>query len=329
MPESQVVMFCTNPSCASGLDFRPGTWRKWGKSKSAFFTQNALHKCGAPDSGVGKNYSYIHKRDIDKESGWRFVDATTEEGKKALEESKWSKGDNLVWIPADTELTPHVPQPHDKTKRKLGVADNRPLKKQHLTPGTTHERFPSFTEVDGVWTHTDYKQELVHAVMDYLKEECINLLKLKDLRGYGNRDMIMDRFEKRFESPVGMLVYMKECILALDGGNVSEDDAVDDGAEGADPDIADAGDPDFGQQVDRKLAAAQQQRYKMKLQALRRGSRPVQICSCRKLECRELLGSPIPWVTSATLAKSRQQEGFKNNSQAGCTRASAGRHQAT
>ncbi|DBA78702.1 TPA: hypothetical protein ACH3X1_008615 [Trebouxia sp. C0004] len=52
--------------------------------------------------------------------------------------------------------------------------------------------------------------------MDYLEEECINLLKLKDLRGYGNRDMIMDRFEKRFESPVGMLVYMKERILALD-----------------------------------------------------------------------------------------------------------------
>ncbi|DBA88011.1 TPA: hypothetical protein ACH3X1_004993 [Trebouxia sp. C0004] len=109
MPESQVVMFCTNPSCASGLDFRPGTWRKWGKSK---------------------NYSYIHKRDIDKESGWRFVDATTEEGKKALVESKWSKADDLVWIPADTKLTPHVPQPHDKTKRKLGVANNRPLKKQ-------------------------------------------------------------------------------------------------------------------------------------------------------------------------------------------------------
>ncbi|DBA92832.1 TPA: hypothetical protein ACH3X1_003014 [Trebouxia sp. C0004] len=28
---------------------------------------------------------------------------------------------------------------------------------------------------------------------------------------------LMDRFEKRFESPVGMLVYMKKRILALDG----------------------------------------------------------------------------------------------------------------
>ncbi|DBA88010.1 TPA: hypothetical protein ACH3X1_004992 [Trebouxia sp. C0004] len=79
-----------------------------------------------------------------------------------------------------------------------------------------------FTEVDGVWTHTDYKQELVQAVMDYLEEECINLLKLKDLRGYGNRDMIMDRFERRFESPVGMLVYMKERILALDESSSEE-----------------------------------------------------------------------------------------------------------
>ncbi|DBA98162.1 TPA: hypothetical protein ACH3X1_014781 [Trebouxia sp. C0004] len=53
--------------------------------------------------------------------------------------------------------------------------------------------------------------------MNYLEEECLNLLKLKDLKDYANRDMIMDRFEKRFESPVGMLVFMKERILALDG----------------------------------------------------------------------------------------------------------------
>ena len=28
-----------------------------------------------------------------------------------------------------------------------------------------------FTQVDGVWTHPDYKQEVVQAVMDYLEEE--------------------------------------------------------------------------------------------------------------------------------------------------------------
>ena len=130
MANPQVLRFCTNPSCASGLDFRPGTWRKWGNSQSAFFTQKSLHKCGAPDSGVGKNYSYILKRDVDKESGWRFVDATTDAGKEALEESKWGKAENLVWIPADTKLTPHVPQSRDKTKRKLDIAETRPLKKQ-------------------------------------------------------------------------------------------------------------------------------------------------------------------------------------------------------
>jgi len=45
----------------------------------------------------------------------------------------------------------------------------------------------------------------------------INFLELKDLKDYANRDLIMDSFEKKFESPVGMLVYMKERIQALDG----------------------------------------------------------------------------------------------------------------
>jgi len=44
----------------------------------------------------------------------------------------------------------------------------------------------------------------------------INFLELKDLKDYANRDLIMDSFQK-FESPVGMLVYMKERIQALDG----------------------------------------------------------------------------------------------------------------
>lgn len=45
----------------------------------------------------------------------------------------------------------------------------------------------------------------------------INLLELKDLHDYDNRDMIMDRFEKKFKSSIGVLVYTKERILALDG----------------------------------------------------------------------------------------------------------------
>lgn len=40
---------------------------------------------------------------------------------------------------------------------------------------------------------------------------------MKDLKDYTNRDMITDCLEKRFESPVGMLVYVKERIIALDG----------------------------------------------------------------------------------------------------------------
>ena len=40
-----------------------------------------------------------------------------------------------------------------------------------MTANSAQQPALGFTEVDGVWTHPDYKLERVQAVMDYLEEE--------------------------------------------------------------------------------------------------------------------------------------------------------------
>lgn len=107
------LFFCTHERCPEGLNFQPGCWSKQCFSKAKFYGKK--HQCRTAGNASTCSYVFLSEAQQD---GCKFVTKGTPEGIKASQETSYT-GADLVWIPAETTLVPHVPVPKQSSKHKL------------------------------------------------------------------------------------------------------------------------------------------------------------------------------------------------------------------